>query len=143
MTQPRFDWTADAQMPVARSRAVLASHTSATGAQVANAMASALGLHYLELLERLGEVTDHQAARILGVGLSSINSTRWRLARWIIASGHVERVPWPSGRHSERCFWRRRTPAELVAYDDDQATRQACLPEETPCAASGSSASSS
>jgi hypothetical protein len=130
VTQLGIDWQKDTGLPVARSATPLARHTSATGAQVAAEMAGRLGLQYFQLLDRVGEVTDHQAARILGVGLSSINSTRNRAERWVIYSGRVERVTWPSGKTSERCYWRKRTPAEIEAYDA-QAAQQAALPMET------------
>jgi hypothetical protein len=123
MPQPVFDWTADVHMPVAPSSHPIARHTSATGAQVAAEVAGRLGLQYLALLDQVGQATDHQAAQILGAGLSSINSTRSRLERWVRASGRVDRRPWPNGRVSERAYWRRATPAEIRAYDEQQATQ--------------------
>jgi hypothetical protein len=130
MTQPAFAWSSDVRLPVAPSPHPIARHTSATGAQVAAAVAGRLGLQYLALLGQLGQATDHQAARILGAGLSSINSTRSRLARWVIESGEVDRVYWPGGRVSERAYWRRATPAEIAAWDLAHAEQPALCAEE-------------
>jgi len=125
MTQPAFEWSSGLQMPVAPSSHPIARHTSATGAQLAAEVAGRLGLQYLELLDRVGEASDHQAARTLGVGLSSINSTRSRLDRWVIESGRVDRVQWPSKRWTERARWRRRTPAEIRQWDQAHAEQPA------------------
>ena len=121
-------WDRECPLPVAPSSSRAARPASATGAQVAAVIAGVVSLRYIHLLEKVGEASDHEASRVLGVGLSSINSTRSRLERWIIESGNFDRVTWPNGHVSERTRWRLRTPAEVAQYDADQAT-QAMLTE--------------
>jgi len=121
-TNHTFDWSADVRMPVAPSPYPLVRHTSATGAQVAAITAGQRARDYLDLLDRVGEATDYQAARALGCGVSSICSTRAMLARWLHPSGRVDRVTWPGGRTSERAYWRRATPREVTQWDEEHAT---------------------
>ena len=106
MTQPSLDWDRECPLPVAPSRSVRARHASALGAQVAARHRGALTLRYVALLKQLGRVSDHEAAGMLGVGLSSINSTRAKLGdRVVEAPAHDELHQWPSGHVTRRTRW--------------------------------------
>lgn len=113
--QPRL-WDAECPLPVAPSRSVRARHASATGAQYAARQRGALTLRYLRLLREVGPVSDHEAAGMLGVGLSSINSTRARLgARVVAASAERDQLMhWPGGGVTRRTRWQLQ-PAEQGA----------------------------
>jgi hypothetical protein len=110
--QPRLDWDRECPLPVAPSASPQARHASATGAQVAAVTRWLLTLRYIELLERLGPRSDHEASRALGVGLSSINSTRAALGAQVTDdAGNYEVHVWPSGRMTRRTRWRLVPPA--------------------------------
>lgn len=119
---------ADVALPVAPSASPLARHASATGAQAAAAMASHLMRAYLAFLDRVGSATDKAAAAALRVDVGTINSTRNRLRRDVGPSGRFETVQQPSGRTTKRNCYRRRTPAELDAYDAEQRMLRATQP---------------
>lgn len=72
-----LDWTTDVSLPVS-GKSPIARHHSAKAAQSAAVNRGRKTIEYLELLEKVGArgVTDHDAARMLGVPLSSVNSIR-------------------------------------------------------------------
>lgn len=100
-------WTPDCPLPVAHSSTSRAAHNSATGAQAASVTRGQLTLRYLRLLRELGPVSDHEASRMLGVGLSSINSTRSQLGPRVVAArdDRDEVHQWPGGRVTHRTRW--------------------------------------
>lgn len=118
--QASFDWSADVHRPVATSASPVARHCSATGAQFAGRVLGDLAVRYLALL-RHGRATDHHGARALGVGLSSINSTRNAVRRYVIEAG-TQRIERPCGRSTSRTYWRLRTAAEIAQFDEECAT---------------------
>lgn len=75
--QTGFDFSRDVNLPVS-GKSPIARHHSAKAAQSAAVNRGRKTLEYLALLEKVGEVgvTDHDAARMLGVPLSSVNSIR-------------------------------------------------------------------
>ena len=112
----RVEWDRECPLPVAPSASVVARHNSATGAQYAAQRRGELTEQYTRLLRNLGPASDHEAAGMLGVGLSSINSTRAKLGvRVVEATGHDEVRHWPNGRLTRRTRWRLATRVELEA----------------------------
>jgi len=104
MTQPGLDWDRDVSLPVS-GRSGSARHASSTGAQRAARDRGAVTLAYVALLERLGPLTDHDAARLLGRGVSSLNSVRNALGARVRPSGAYQtsefgtkRVMWELAR---------------------------------------------
>jgi hypothetical protein len=100
-------WQPQCPLPVAPSAVPQARHASATGAQYAAVHRGALTLRYLDLLARLGRLSDHEAAGMLGVGLSSINSTRAKLGAAIAAAPEAldDVHHWPTGHTTRRTRW--------------------------------------
>jgi len=105
MTQLEFDST----LPVA-GKTSEARHASATGAIRGSQLAGTQTLAYREVLRAAGPLSDHAASRLLGVGLSTICSTR---NRWIEAlpgciepSGEYETHTFASGRSTKAVMWR-------------------------------------
>lgn len=106
MALPLIEWSDEIDLPVAPSAYPEARHASASGAMVAARERAKLTMAYLELLQRVGPLSDHEASRMLGRGLSSINSARqWGLKGRLVPSGEYEVVTWPSGHHSKRVRW--------------------------------------
>lgn len=66
------------------------SHSSYTGALSAAVHRGRQTQRYLELLKTLGARTDHQAATLLHLPLSSVNSIRNGLGDVIVPSGFEE-----------------------------------------------------
>ena len=106
MTQPAFDWSRDVALPVA-GRTPAARHASATGAQAAEPHRGRLTTAYLRLLEEVGPRSDPEAARLLGVGVSSICSIRNGCGALVEPSGVFETKVWPNGSVSQRVRWQR------------------------------------
>lgn len=100
--QPGFDWSSDVSLPVS-GETPEARHASATGSQRAAKSRADLAVRYIALLKALGPLSDHEAARALGVGLSSINSTRDGVA----GRAEPKRVV-PSGQYEVTAFGTRR-----------------------------------
>ena len=107
MTQPPFNWSSDVALPVG-GRTPAARHASATGAQVAARTRGRLTRAYLALLVEAGPLSDPQAARMLGVGVSSICSIRNGCGALVEPSGTQETHRWPHGAVTKRVQWRRR-----------------------------------
>ena len=103
MSQLNIDWSRDVSLPVAGTTPQ-ARHGSATGAMAAASRRGALTLRYLALLER-GACSDHEAARALGCGVSSVNSVRNGVAHLVEPSGDFEVVAWPRGAVTKRARW--------------------------------------
>jgi hypothetical protein len=91
-----------------------ATKASLSGAQLAAASRAVKTAAYLELLKFHGPLTDHDAAKRLGVGLSTINSVRGtlisRAARKrelppVVAAGTVK-ITFGYQRFSYRTLWR-------------------------------------
>lgn len=103
-------------LPVAHSASPLVQHTSATGAQMAARGRARLEARYLAALRAHGALSDHEAAALLRVGLSSINSTRSKCMK----QGRVVEAPsircqvvhWPDGGTTRRARWMPARPAE-------------------------------
>ena len=104
MTQPTLDWSRDVSLPVS-GRTSQARQASATGAQAAVTRRGALTLRYLALLAH-GPCSDHEAARALGCGVSSVCSIRNGVSHLVEPSGTYECVTWPSGHMTRRARWR-------------------------------------
>jgi len=100
-------WDRECPLPVAPSATPQARHASATGAQYAAGRRGLLTLRYLSLLKRLVRLSDHEAAGMLGVGLSSINSTRAKLGSRIVAAPEAldDIHRWPNGHTTRRTRW--------------------------------------
>lgn len=83
----------------------ISRHRSAQAAEAASHTRGRRTLEYLALLDRVGEngVTDHDAARMLGLPLSSINSIRNGCGE-LIAPSDLEGLS-PYGRKVTR--WKR------------------------------------
>ena len=100
-----WDW--ECPLPVAPSRSPRARHASATGAQYAARDRGELILRYVRLLKDVGPVSDHEAAAMLGRGLSSINSTRAKLGDRVVSAADLDEVhKWPGGYITRRTRWR-------------------------------------
>lgn len=110
MTQARIDWDIDARLPV-RGRTPQARHASASGANAAAQTRGPMTLAYLALLERAGAegLSDYEAARMLGCGVSSICSIRDGCGPLVVSSGSFEPHVWPSGKVTKRARSRVRT----------------------------------
>ena len=122
--QPRLDWDRECPLPVAPSASTQARHASATGAQMAAETRAALSLAYIALLRAVGPRSDHEAARALGVGVSSINSTRDGLGASVVASDDYETRVWPNGRTTKRTRWMLRPAGHGGALDHGQGERR-------------------
>ena len=105
MNQLALDWTPGAVLPVS-GRTLGARHASASGAVFAAEHRGQLTLRYLALLW-VGPMSDQQAARALGVGVSSINSVRDGCGPLVEPSGLFETVTWPRGGTTKRTRWGR------------------------------------
>ena len=108
MSQPGFTWDADVSLPVS-GLTPEARHSGATGAQIAARSRADLSLKYIALLKAAGPLSDPEAASALGVGLSSICSTRNGVAgrsepKRVVPSGAYEVTAWGSKR--VRWAWR-------------------------------------
>jgi hypothetical protein len=105
--QPTLDWDRECPLPVSRSKSDRARHASATGAQAAAPRRGALTLKYISVLRTFKRLSDHEAASMLGCGLSSINATRASLGEHVTEApetyDHV--VTWPDGRTTRRTRW--------------------------------------
>ncbi len=104
MTQPHLDWSRDVSLPVS-GRTPRARHASATGAQMAAERRGKLALDYRALLIEAGPMTDHEAAKVLGVSLSSIQPTRGSWGDRVTDEAGFQAVTWPSGRSTKRVRW--------------------------------------
>jgi hypothetical protein len=91
----------DAALPVA-GRSPEARHSSSTGAQHASQHRGTLTVAYVALLEQLGPMSDHEAARLLGKPLATLNSIRNGLGERVRPSGAYETTPW----NTKRVKWR-------------------------------------
>jgi len=102
MTQPAFNWSREASLPVS-GRTPLSRQCSAKAAQQASRTRGPKTREYLALLAQIGAhgVTDHDAARMLGLPLSSINSIRNGCGELVTAAGEGRS---PYGRAATR--WR-------------------------------------
>jgi hypothetical protein len=103
MTQPGLDWDRDVSLPVS-GRSSAARHAGATGAQQAVRGRGAVTLAYVALLRQMGPLSDHEAAKLLGRQVSSVNSIR---------NGLADRVR-PSGAYQDTEFGTRRVRWELA-----------------------------
>lgn len=85
----------------------ISRHRSAQAAEAASHTRGRRTLEYLALLDRVGAdgITDHDAARMLGLPLSSINSIRNGCGRLVEPSERVGESPF--GR--KVTCWRKRT----------------------------------
>lgn len=83
-------------------RTTPARHASASGARKASKDRPLLAVAYVELLRRVGPMSDHEAAKALGREVSSINSTRNGLGNKIVPSGVFEATTWGT----KRVCWR-------------------------------------
>lgn len=101
-TQPNLDFS----LPVS-GRTPHARHASASGARHASERRGQQTLAYLKLLAECGPLSDPSAARMLGVGVSSICSIRNGLGALVRSSGAFETVTWPSGGQTKRVKWER------------------------------------
>lgn len=88
MEQTGFAWERTS-LPVA-GKTPAARHSSSTGAVRASRDRGAFALVYRDLLITAGPLSDYQAARITGRGVSSINSTRAGWMDRVVASGEFE-----------------------------------------------------
>lgn len=102
--QPALDF--ETSLPIS-GRTLQSRHSSATGAIYAAKTRGQQTLTYLALLDACGPLSDHEAARRMGVGVSSINSIRGNLESQIEACGY-QVVTWPDGRTTKRTRWRKR-----------------------------------
>lgn len=87
-----------------------ARHAGATGALKASLNSGAQCRKYREALLAYGPLSDHEAARILGYPLSTINSIRqWRLPEGAVkASGDFQIVEWATAKGGTRITKRTR-----------------------------------
>jgi hypothetical protein len=106
MTQPFLDWSRDVTLPVS-GRTPGARHASSTGAQVAALTRGDATRRYLALLREGGPLSDHEAARMMGCGTSSINSIRNGCRGLVAESGTYEEMAWPGGKITKRVRWQR------------------------------------
>lgn len=103
MTQPSLFTS----LPV-HGRSPAARHASHSGAVYASKARGQQTLTYLALLERCGALSDHESARMMACGVSSINSIRAGLGELVEACGY-QVVTWPDGRQTKRTKWRKRS----------------------------------
>lgn len=103
MTQPALDF--DTSLPIS-GKTPRARHASFTGARLAAEHRGAKTLEYLALLERM-PLSDPKAARMMGVGVSSICSIRNACvdAGLVTDSGRYEVAEWPGHRTTKRVKW--------------------------------------
>lgn len=95
--QAALDFDRDVNLPVS-GRTPRARQASATGAQRAAKDRGAVTLAYVALLREMGPLSDHEAARMLGRLVSSINSVRNGLGARVVPSGEHENTEWGTRR---------------------------------------------
>ena len=81
-----------------------AKHASWTGARHASQRRADERARYLALLADVEAITDQEAAKRLGLGISSINSIRNGLKDRVVPRGH-ERMFWEDGTATSRTKW--------------------------------------
>ena len=106
MRAQTFDWDCDVRLPVS-GRTPGARHASSTGAQVAADRRGEQTRRYLALLREAGPLSDHEAARMMGRGVSSINSIRNGCGALVVESGGYDVSQWPGGKVTKRVRWQR------------------------------------
>lgn len=89
--------TAQLTLPIS-GKSPRSRHHSASGARHAAIDRPSLALAYLDLLRRVGPLSDHAAAKALGRETGSINSTRNGLWDRVIDSGQVEETKFGTKR---------------------------------------------